>query len=253
MAPQSPALVPISARSLQRYLDQYSLLQQLRFRMLELSDAQAVIELRAQVLAQLAHPDQYVVEPDEQQFVATHLHLQPQLDSWGASIGVFDGCRLVAYAMLGIPSSSDPENLAHRVGALVTLPGAAAHLASCMVLPNYQGRHLQRNLLHIRSALAKAWGRDCCLAMVSLHNHSSRHNLMREGLCVSWIGEIDGLRRQLLACNQIQPWAFDMRGAQKICSLDWQSQQSLLEHGWWGVSSEREPHGSSIWFARKLP
>lgn len=228
--------------------------QELDFRLLGLADAQAVMHLRAQVLAQLSHPDLYVREADEAQFVRRHLQAQapPDLQSWGASIGVFDGSKLVAYAMLGMPAATDPDNLAHHAGAAVADPESTAHLASCMVLPDYQGRHLQRSLLYIRCALARAWGRESILAMVSLHNHASRHNLMSEGLCVSWLGEIDGLRRQLLACKQTQPWYFDMRDMKKVSSLDWQSQQSLLADAWWGVRSVREPHGTSIFYARRL-
>lgn len=228
--------------------------QALNLRLLDSSDALAVMKLRARVLAQLSHPDQYVAEADEEQFVLAHLHLQPPQpqQSWGTSIGIWDGAKLVAYAMLGLPAASDSDNLAYCTGSDITLPAITAHLASCMVLPEYRGRHLQRILLNTRRALAKAWGRDCCLAMVSLHNHASRHNLMREGLCVSWIGEIDGLQRQLLACNQARPWYFDMNDAQTVSSLDWQAQKMLLKDGWWGVRSLREPQGSNLVFARRL-
>lgn len=228
--------------------------QGLVFRLLDIHDMGAILQLRARVLQQLSHPDQYVREAQEELFVASHLRTVPQspVQSWGASIGVFDQCQLVAYAMLGIPCGTDPDNLAHRVGKAVAIPEATAHLASCMVAPQYQGRHLQRSLLYIRQALAKAWGRSCLLAMVSLHNHASRHNLMNEGSNVVWLGEIEGLRRQLIACDLVQSRHFDRRVVRTVCSLDWQTQQRLLAAGWWGVRSVREQQGSKIEFARQL-
>lgn len=205
----------------------------LQSRLLTPVDAGAIMALRAEVLARLPNPDLYVRESDEEGFV--HQHLAGAGSGSGETIGVFHAERLVAYAMLGLPAVDDADNLARYFLPAVADPARAAHLASCMVLEPYRGRHLQRMLLVARIALAQAHGRDFCVAMVSLHNHASRHNMMCEGLRIGWVGEIDGLRRQLLAIHADRSWLFDHQAPCLVGAADWQRQRELTRQGWWGV------------------
>lgn len=211
-------------------------LQQLRSRLLAPADADAVMGLREQVLSDLPHPDLYVREDDEPGFV--HLHLARKDARGGETIGVFDADRLVAYAMLGLPAAGDADNLARYFPAHVASPARTAHLASCMVLKPYRGHHLQRMLLVARIALGQTHGRSFFVAMVSLHNHASRHNMMREGMRIGWVGQIDGLKRQLLAIEPDGDWRFDAVERHLVDGQDWQGQSELTRRGCWGVAHQ---------------
>lgn len=212
-------------------------LRQLRSRLLAPVDADAVLALRDEVLRQLPNPDLYVRETDERGFVQAHL-VNDGL-SGGETIGVFDAGRLVAYAMLGLPGADDADNLGRHFPAHIADPAHTAHLASCMVLEPYRGHHLQRMLLVARIALGQAHGRDFFVAMVSLHNHASRHNMMREGLRIGWAGQIDGLNRQLLAIQPGHDWRFDEGESHWVDGLDCQRQHELTRQGCWGVAHQR--------------
>lgn len=170
----------------------------LHARFLTFADLAALQGLRNEVLASLPNPDLYVREADEPSFLKSHID---RARSGGEAIGVFDGGRLAAYGMLSLPLAHDPDNLGCFLGYEPEQLAKTAHLASCMVSPAYRGRQLQRFLLSARMSLAMERGRDVCIAMVSLLNHNSRANLLREGLRVVWVGEIGGVQRQLMAAE----------------------------------------------------
>ena len=64
------------------------------WRQLDMEDYEAVVALRDVVLNNLADPDMYVREDDEEMFVRGHLNM------FGESLGFFDGDDLVAYLAL---------------------------------------------------------------------------------------------------------------------------------------------------------
>lgn len=211
----------------------------------------AVLNLREQVLQALTEPDLYVREVDEAAFVRQHC------GSPGETIGVFDHDRLVAYAMLGLPAVDDPDHLGRPLKLPRSHWARVAHVASCMVLPSHRGRGLQRSLLAARFALAQTRGRDICVAMVSLHNSASRHNLFREGMRVAWVGELDGLRRQLMYIELAHTLRFDLGpGApvHRVDHLDFATQQSLSAQGYWGVAEQglAADQAQHLLFARRL-
>ncbi len=169
-------------------------------------DAAAVARLRAEVLAALPDPDLYVGEDDADAFV--HAHLGSGAGAAGLTIGVHDAAgALVAYGMLGLPGAGDPEHLARWIGAGSAGLAATATLASCMVAPAWRGHALQRWLTGARLALAQAHGRRRVVALVSPHNHESRHNLLACGLRITWVGDWHGLPRQGLAMDLEEPGA----------------------------------------------
>ncbi|HZY20487.1 MAG TPA: GNAT family N-acetyltransferase [Ramlibacter sp.] len=218
-----------------------------QLRLLAPQDVPLVLALREEVLAGLADPDLYVREDDEEAFVRAHIGADPT--SSGETIGVFDGSRLAAYAMLGLPSPDHPDNL----GRVLARGRDAANIASCMVRPGYRGRGLQRTLLAARFSLAQAHGKVVCVAMVSLHNHASRHNLLREGMRIAWVGQLGGLRRQLLAIDLARPWDFDEENLRLVDPLDWERQRSLTAQGWWGISEMEGRGPDKLVFARHQP
>lgn len=241
MAAQSltPLLKGVDSRRLGRF----------QLRLLTLQDAPAVLALRDEVLSQLDDADLYVRESDELGFITSHLggHQASQ----GEAIGVFDGDHFVAYAMVGFPDANAPDNLGHLLGLDDAGCAATAHVASCMVRALYRGHGLQRVLLAARFSLAQARGRSLCACMVSLHNHASRRNLLREGLRIAWVGELDGLRRQVLALHLTEPWTFMHQQVELVECLDYRRQCTLSSQGWWGVSMLEGQDADALVFARR--
>jgi GNAT superfamily N-acetyltransferase len=240
--PVTDAPPPISAADAGR-LGHYQL------RLLSVCDAPLVQVLRDDVLSRLEHPDLYVREPDEAAFVAEHLPGHALCR--GETIGVFDGTQLVAYAMLGLPAADDPHHLGMHIPHGGRALGQVAHLASCMVHPGHRGQGLQRRLLAARFSLAQAQGRPLCVAMVSLHNHASRHNLMRAGLRIVHVGDVTGLKRQLVALDLERSWKFDEAGARLVAAGDYEQQSELSRAGWWGIAMVEGPGSDSLVFAHR--
>ncbi|MET4580337.1 hypothetical protein [Ottowia thiooxydans] len=205
----------------------------LRMRLLTSEDISALLALRADVLAGVDDPDLYSREPDEAEFVRTHVGGSGQ----GETLGIFDSEQLIAYGMLGLPDPQDPEHLGHFLGEDEASLARTAILASCMVNGQYRGRKFQRWLLRERIALARAQGRDICIAMASLRNHASRHNLMSEGLRIGWVGELSGLKRHLFRVNLSNPGIVDEQTRQLIEVSDWERQQVFVQKGYLGVDS----------------
>jgi hypothetical protein len=221
-------------------------------RLLALADRDAVLALRDEVLAQLDHPDHYVREDDEDAFV--RMHLPGHAACRGETIGVFDDRdRLVGYAMLGLPDAASPDNLGRCLPPRDRELHETAHLASCMIAPAHRGHALQRTLLAARFTLALAHARPLCVAMVSLHNHASRRNLLRAGLRIAYAGNVQGLRRHLIAIDLERPWRYDMGQAQLVECLDYDRQCVLTRAGYHGIADV--PGGVPDWlvFAHVRP
>lgn len=231
-----PTLLGVDAR-----LGSYQL------KLLALPDVAAILSLRGEVLDQLEHPDLYVREEDEPAFVRSHVAGHPACI--GDTIGMFDGDQLIAYAMLGLP-----ETQADSLARYLQLPGRSlgdvAQLTSCMVLPSYRGRGLQRTLLRARFSLARAYGRTVCVAMVSLHNHASRLNLLRSGLRVLHVGVVDGLQRQLMVIDFERGWQCYADQARLVGCEDFLTQSELTRAGWLGVSEIGGDGTSQMVFGR---
>ncbi len=199
----------------------------LNWRMLAGADIRDLRALRAKVLADLPDPDFYVREDDEESFLR---HLCGQ---GGQTYGVFDKNRLVAYGAISFPGACDQDNLGILLGFEQQECALVAHIASCMVLPAYRGFALQQELLRARFALARACGRRYAIAIVSLKNNQSRHNMLLQGMSVRWIGELcGGLKRQLLVkdlfgrCPLVSTHA-----ALRLAADDYEAQQKAVKTG----------------------
>ena len=218
----------------------------LHSRLLEPADEPLWTALRNEVIAALPDPDCYVREHDERAFFLQHC--TPR----GETIGVFHGDALVAYAMLGLPAVDDPDNLGVRLKLDASGRAATAHLSSCMVRPGWRGQGLQRTLLGARLALAHAHQRHLCMAVVSLHNHSSRHNMLRRGLHVAWVGDLDGLRRQIALIDLHHGLHVDTGDERLIDSDDLAAQQQAFADGYVGVGELRTDDQVHLRFLRRL-
>lgn len=199
----------------------------LSWRMLAGTDIRDLRNLRAKVLADLPDPDFYVQEDDEEGF------LRNLCGQGGQTYGVFDNNRLVAYGAISFPGACDQDNLGVLLGFEQQECALVAHMASCMVLPAYRGGALQQELLRARFALARACGRRYAIAMVSLKNNQSRHNMLLQGMSVRWIGELcGGLRRQLLVKDLFRRNPrVSTRAPLKLAADDYEAQQKAVKIG----------------------
>lgn len=222
-------------------------LPQAALRVLMPEDFAAWMDVRNDVIAGLAHPDMYVREADEAAFFVQHS--PPQ----GQCIGVFLGQELAAYAMVGMPGADDVDNL----GAVIGLPsdshGCVSHLASCMVRKPWRGHQLQALLLKLRCALAEAYQRPLCLAMVSLHNPVSRHNLLSHGMWIAWTGMIDGLRRHVLQIDLLGRQRWNLEDSRLIAGDDFEQLCAAAASGYVGVGEVLDGTRRMLRYARRLP
>jgi len=221
-------------------------LADLRAHILVPDDFAAWSALRDRVIADLPNPDFYMREDDERAFFDAHT--QPL----GETIGVFAHGALVAYAMVGFPEPDSAGNLGAVVGLDPELHAKVTHLSSCMVLPEWRGRGLQRTLLAARLALAHARGRPLCMAMVSLLNHSSRHNLLRQGMHIAWTGVIDGLQRHVAMIDLQHGLHFDMGDERLLQSDDFAALQAACAAGYTGIGEVRDASGVRLRYVRHL-
>ncbi|WP_159910910.1 hypothetical protein [Pantoea sp. 18069] len=211
------------------------------------ADFAAWMQLRNEVLAGLAHPDLYVREADEAAFFA-----QNSLPR-GECIGVFLGEELVAYAMLGMPAAGEDGHLGAVVGMPTGRQAGVAHLASCMVRAPWRGNKLQALLLRLRCAVAQAYDRPLCLAVVSLHNAASRHNLLAHGMWIEWTGVIDGLRRHVLQIDLLGRQRWDLQDSRLIAGDDFAQLCAAAASGYGGVAEVVDGGRRMLRFARRLP
>lgn len=161
------------------------------WRELSLDDASAVNHLRREVLEHLRHPDMYVRETKEDEFVKGHL------GEFGVSYGYEEGGELVGYCALTtdlITSGEAPEFEAcsPRVDDVV--------LAATMILPQHRGRSLHRDAIRLRLQKAEHFGAQRALVQVSPHNIPSLRGLFAESFrCIAVDSYADARSRILLA------------------------------------------------------
>lgn len=215
-------------------------------RTLQDSDFEAWLGLRDEVIATLPEPDLYVREADEALFFAQHTGQS------GACVGLFDGQRLVAYAMLGFPMPGASGHLGAAMGWGLQAQQEVAHLASCMVVPAWRGHRLQQTLLAARLALAQAAGRHICLAMLALGNHASRHNLLRQGLHLAWTGEMGGLHRHIAMIDVRSGLHLDMGDELLLASDDFDGLCAAARQGYAGVGELRQGEQVRLRYLRVL-
>jgi GNAT superfamily N-acetyltransferase len=212
-----------------------------------LTEAEALIALRRQVVAGLADDDCYVLEPDR--FVRAHL------GGRGETVGLVAADRLVAYAMLGLPRGDGPADpMAAALGMPPAGQATVAHLASTMVLPAWRGRGLHNWLIRRRLARCAALGRPCVLSMVSPRNVASWHNLMRHGLAVRAIAPLEGERpRYLMHRDLRRDEVCDYGTTQAVPLDDLDRQRALLGDGYRGFGAAQDRGRVCVLFGRPGP
>lgn len=206
-----------------------------------------VIHLRERVLSTLPHPDYYTPEQDEYLFVAQHC------GEIGETFGVFAGKSLVAYAALGYHQAHDPDNLGRISGLAPAFHDHVSHLASCMIIPEFQRTGLHKLLIQKRIKLAQSDMYYHCLTHISQHNRRSRHNLLQAGFYIRWAGPLPGLSNMHILYRNVKvpPPAFQLHLTQQVKTMDISSQRELLQQGYYGYAEANK--GLSLLFAPLLP
>lgn len=230
-------------------------------RLLGLHDLPELLHMRNEILAQLPNPDLHMREPDEIDYLRAHLAPLGEPGAVkngkplerGEIIGTFDSNGLVAYGMLGLPFADAEDNLGRFLPIAPAEHGKVAHIAGCMVREQVRGQGLHRMLVSARMALAQMHDRPVCAARVSLYNHASRRNMQKKGMRIAWVGDILGLKRQILGIDLRQPWALDDSHALLVASDDFQRQCQLSQQGWWGAGEiDHSGGGHTLVFQKYL-
>lgn len=198
-------------------------------RILDAHDYRAWTALRDTVIQALPDPDLYVRERDEPAFYAAHV------EPMGETLGVFVRDQLVAYAMVEFPKADAPDNMARMIGWDPACYAGVAHLSSCMVLPKWRGLGLQRALLTTRIMLALSHGRYLCMAMVSLRNLSSIHNMLSRGLHIAWTGMLDGCERHVMVIDLQDRLDLDAHDEKLLSSVDFPELRAAARAGYVGI------------------
>lgn len=129
------------------------------------------------------------------------LHHLPKPGPLDPVIGLFDGHRRVAAALLRLQPSA-PEHPGLALGWDAERRAGCACLDGCWVAADWRGHGLYRRLVQQRLQLAQAQGQMRVLALLAPDEHAARHTLMDLGLHVEHSGLWRGLPRQWLLLDR---------------------------------------------------
>ena len=152
----------------------------------------------------------------------------------GVVAGVWADQRLIAFRVLYVHPAGDPEN-----PLLCIRPEWAetAHLALCVVHPEYRGNSLQKKMggQLIPAALAvKPFGALC--SIVSPHNYPSISDKFSLGMAVvKLMPKFKGLWRYIFYRSMQAPFEWKPGEPVFAASRDYPRQIDLLEQGYYGV------------------
>jgi GNAT superfamily N-acetyltransferase len=210
-------------------------------RLLAEAELPQVLELHELSLALAGKPG--LVKPDEPRFFGEHMSAR------GRILGSFEGDRLIAYAVLGLPNPGG-YNLGDDLGLQARELARVAHLAGAAVHPDWRGRGLQRQLTAERLALAERFGRVHAISTVSPFNYYSWRNLLAHGLLVRRLtSKYGGHLRYVLHRDFNAEPALCREQAQLRPLRDADGQRALLEQGWAGFAFSQSAEGLGILLA----
>ncbi|HYG86131.1 MAG TPA: GNAT family N-acetyltransferase [Azospirillum sp.] len=200
-----------------------------RLRFLGPDDLPALEEFRAYIFGQLPDIDAYF--PETPEFAGLHLGER------GVTLGLEAEGRLVGCAVLGLPCPGMPAFVEDLPPPRPELR-STAHLASCMVHPDFRGNGLQALLVSMRALYALGAGRPHLFARVALSNPVSLANLLDAGFVVQRVLVMHGGRLRYLLHRDMggapPVWA---PGSERIFAVsDLDGQQRALDAGWVGTA-----------------
>lgn len=204
-------------------------------RLLAEADLPAVIALHHEVRRALA-ADLLAAESDA--FFADHL------ERAGRILGLHDGPRLVAYAVLGLPRPGD-----HTFASYLDLPAdiwpQVAHLDGVSVAKDWRHHGLHRRLIRRRLDLARSAGRRLAISTVAPGNLPSLSNNLAEGMEIRRLSRLYGGWRFVTARELDAPSEPATAGdsGRWLATDDLHGQDALLCAGWRGVALRRGADG----------
>lgn len=195
-----------------------------------------VIDLHHQVIAKMP-PETVASETD--QFYADHM------DACGQIFGGFDGTKLIAYSVLGLPRPLDPNfGTDHELSASEL--ERIAHIDGVGVLAEFRGQAWHRRMIDHRMMVARGVGRTIALSTVAPGNFASLINLLSSGMRIVGLKSKFGGDRFLVRA--------DLDGAEKSGAPDridvWcpatdrESCLTLIDQGRQGVAYRVEGQGN---------
>ncbi len=202
-------------------------------RLLDSRDLPAVIALHQRVVGATAAD---LVASETDAFFADHL------ERLGRVLGLCDGDRLAAYAVLGLPGPGD-HNFAAYLDPPPADPSTVAHLDGISVAPEWRGRGLHRYLTRRRMEMAAQAGRMLVITTVAPGNLASLTNTLAEGLEIRRLTRLYGGWRFVLA-RRLPPTPSREEAATRWLPVsDLTAQAALLDAGWRGVRLRDEGDG----------
>ena len=195
----------------------------------------AIIALHHKVIADLP-PGNAATETD--QFFADHL------DACGQIFGAFDGDRLIAYCVLGLPRETDPNfGTDHHLSP--DLLGQVAHIDGVAVDPQWRGQGWQRRMVEHRIEIARKCGRTIALSTVAPTNFPSLISTVSTGLAIHGLIAKFGGNRFLLRPDQDAKFPSAPDSAIWCASDDLATCRKLLDDGLIGLFCQSSPHGTA--------
>ena len=216
-----------------------------RLRFLGHDDLSALEEFRAFIFGQLPDIDAYF--PETPEFAAQHLGER------GVTLGLEAEGRLVACAVVGLPHPGMPafvDDLPHPQPKLLS----TAHIASCMVHPDFRGNGLQPLLVSMRALYALGAGRPHLFSRVALSNPISLANLLNAGFVVRRVLIMHSGRLRYLLHRDMRAappaWA---PGSERILAVsDIDGQRAILDAGWVGGAVDLDGATPLVTYARPV-
>jgi Acetyltransferase (GNAT) family. len=214
-----------------------------RVRFLGPDDLGALEEFRSYIFGQLPDIDAYF--PETPEFAGLHLGER------GVTLGLEAEGRLIACAIVGLPQPGMPafvEDLPQPRPALT----ATAHMASCMVHPDFRGNGLQRLLVAMRTLYALGAGRSHLFSRVALSNPLSLSNLLAGGFVVRRVLTMHSGRLRYLLHRDLgaapHRW---VPGSERVFAIpEVEEQRAVLEAGWMGMAVDLSGPVPLVTYAR---
>ena len=214
-----------------------------RLRFLGPDDLPALEAFRAFIFDRLPDIDAYF--PETPDFAGLHLGER------GVTLGLEADGRLIACAILGLPQPGMPafvDDLPQPRPAVT----ATAHMASCMVHPDFRGNGLQRLLVGMRTFHALGAGRTHLFSRVALSNPLSLSNLLAGGFVVRRVLVMhSGRLRYLLHRDMGAGRPAWTPGSERVIAVpEIEEQRAVIEAGWVGAAVDLSGPVPLVTYAR---
>jgi len=143
----------------------------------------------------------HVHMPDQSHLAETDRDQVEESAALDVCLGVFDGSRLAAFALMVVNRVSEERNTGQKNGLI---PEECVSFDTAFVDPDYRGLGLQRRLLQAREEIAAQLGAKYALVTVSPHNEFSLRNILSQGFEIMARKQLyGGLDRYVLKKNLI--------------------------------------------------